>query len=135
MRFFRRYNVTPPPRQVHTGQINVWNEAGALRAIRRAVHEVFLENDPKDTFMINFANGSFAELQEGDDLWKEMKKLCDEGYFVYVCRPCIFTAHKYRWNGSATSRKFFDAIYIRKEAWEGKDIFNNTYDDSNPETK
>ncbi len=84
---------------------------GALTVLRRREYETFLIQNPNESYVINFANGSSARIRSPHPLWCELDKIA-ETHYVDVFR--LTTAGGYTpWKNEPSSLRQFDAIRIK----------------------
>lgn len=99
-----------PPRRVSENQWNVRCHTGALTVLQGLEWRHWLTEHPDDDVLINFANGSVAQIKPGHPLWEAMAEAANEfNVEVYKLTPSGGYA---TWRGSASSIGAFDAIAI-----------------------
>jgi hypothetical protein len=99
---------------------NVWCTTGALEVLNSDEYTGYLERDPSQWYVINFANGSSARIQPGHPLWQkllEVSKIYDVAVY-----PLTLQGKYTSWTGNETSLHSFDAIRITSK----KSVANNS---------
>lgn len=88
----------------------VWCRTGTLQVLAGAEYKTWLAEHPNATYIISFANGSYARIQPGHPLWNALAEVAGE-YSVEVLPPG-FDLKFLPWLGTPESPQGFDCIKI-----------------------
>ncbi len=99
--------------EYHDGLAYVWCKTGAVEAVQSKRHVSWLSKNHGNHFYISFANGSFARIEPGDNLWEVLKKVTSQ-YDVYVFVLTLNGGY-IAWTGEPGSHDNFDCVIIQNK--------------------
>ncbi len=102
------------PVRIDNAGWDVWCATGASQILATREYEPLLDANPKDSFLVNFANGSCANVWPAHPLWIALKGLVTKGYTVEVFSLSVRGTYGL-WTGEEGSLGCFDAIKITKK--------------------
>ena len=93
---------------------HVWCSTGALQVLRGGEFAQLLKEHPDREYIINFANGSGADILSGHPLWEILAGIA-ETHAVEVFPLPLSTRNYVPWTGAVCDLGRFDAIRIRSK--------------------
>lgn len=109
--FFRNYPEKQiSPKQVRDDYWLVWCAAGAREVLASRDHERLLAEKPTSGFLINFANGAYADIAPEHPLWQDLADVAQH-YTIKVFQLNISGGYV-PWTGRPQDLRRFDAITI-----------------------
>ena len=110
MLFHRYPEGQRPIQKVGDYGYHVWCSTGALEALSRREYEKFLSEHTGESYLVNFANGAYAQISPGQPLWQMLVKIAEK-YFIEVF-PTRLSSEYLPWSEAADDPRSFDAIRI-----------------------